>query len=521
VYQDSPLGQQRADALLVSLETLDEVLLEAPHAIGEKARAVEQVADHDGLEDVELKVALGTGEGGGDVVAENLGADHGKGLALGGVDLAGHNGGAGLVLGKLELAEATAGAGAKEADVLGNLEERGGEDIELTVGLDDGVVGGQSLKLVGCSDEVVAGHFADLGSDILGEALEGVDAGADGGAALGEHLEAGQRRLDALNAKVELGNVARELLAQSQGSGVLQMGATDLDELLPLVTLLLEGVAQAGEGGQQRLLEVEDGGNVHDGGEGVVGRGRHVDVVVGVDGLLGAHGAAENLNGAVGDDLVGVHVGLGARPRLPDDEGEVVDELEGSDLFGSLLDGLAELGVETELHVDRGGSALENAKGADNGRGHAVLGLVDLEVLEGALRLGAPVAVGGDLELAKGIRLGAGGFVAGHGGGGGAEGAVGGGGSGEGLGTQRCGRSGRARGKGGEGAQRGGVGGSHMCACQTRGPEQRRGGAEHGNWLGGKLGGAGRGCWLSADGNWAAAMPGDGWWQTTRAEKRH
>ena len=64
---------------------------------------------------------------------------------------------------------------------------------------------------------------------------------------------------------------------------------------------------------------------MHDGREGIVGGGRHVDVVVGVDGLLGAHCAAEDLNGAVGDDLVGIHVGLGARARLPDDEGEVVD----------------------------------------------------------------------------------------------------------------------------------------------------------------------------------------------------
>jgi hypothetical protein len=68
-------------------------------------------------------------------------------------------------------------------------------------------------------------------------------------------------------------------------------------------------------------------------------------VVVGVDRLLGAHGAAEDLNGAVRDDFVGVHVGLGAGAGLPDDEGEVVDELEGGNLLGGLLDGLSKLGV--------------------------------------------------------------------------------------------------------------------------------------------------------------------------------
>ena len=47
-------------------------------------------------------------------------------------------------------------------------------------------------------------------------------------------------------------------------------------------------------------------------------------MIVGVDGGLAAELAAEQLDGAVGDDLVGVHVGLGAGPRLPDYQREVV-----------------------------------------------------------------------------------------------------------------------------------------------------------------------------------------------------
>ena len=93
------------------------------------------------------------------------------------------------------------------------------------------------------------------------------------------------------------------------------------------------------------MLELEDGGNVHDGREGVVGRGRAVDVVVGVYRLLAAHLASEDLDGTVADDLVGVHVGLGAGAGLPDNKGEVVDQLEVSDLLCSLLDGLADFRV--------------------------------------------------------------------------------------------------------------------------------------------------------------------------------
>ena len=92
------------------------------------------------------------------------------------------------------------------------------------------------------------------------------------------------------------------------------------------------------------LLELDNGSDVHNGGEGVVGGGGHVNVVVGVDGLLGAHGATQDLNGTVGDDLVRVHVGLGAGTSLPDDQREVVQKLAISNLSCGLLDSLTNLG---------------------------------------------------------------------------------------------------------------------------------------------------------------------------------
>ena len=155
-------------------------------------------------------------------------------------------------------------------------------------------------------------------------------------------------------------------------------------------------------------------------------------MVIGVNWLLGAHCAAQDLNGAVRDDLVSVHVGLGARAGLPNDEGKVVDEFEGGDFFSRLLDGLSELGVyessawseasvsrwrtQAIFHVDRGRGAFEDAKGSHNRWRHAVLWLIDAEIAQRAFCLGTPVPVGGDLDLAKGIALGSGG---GHGGGGG------------------------------------------------------------------------------------------------------
>ena len=58
--------------------------------------------------------------------------------------------------------------------------------------------------------------------------------------------------------------------------------------------------------------------DVHGGGIGVVGALRLVDVVVWMHRCLGSQFAAQDLNGAVGDHLVGVHVALGAGAGLPD-----------------------------------------------------------------------------------------------------------------------------------------------------------------------------------------------------------
>ncbi|KAI3478944.1 hypothetical protein L1887_59065 [Cichorium endivia] len=306
-----------------------------------------------------------------------------------------------------QLAETTARTRAEVANVVGDLHERDGNSVERTARLDNRIVRRKRLKLVLGGLKGEAGDVGDLGGDLLVKANVGVEAGADGGAALGELREARQDGLDAEDGVVDLLDVAGELLAEGERRGVLEVGASDLDDVVELGALLVEGGAEVLEGGDEVVGDLGDRGDVHGGGEGVVGGLAHVDVVVGVDGVLAAELAAEDLDGAVADDLVDVHVGLGARAGLEDDEGEVGVELAGDDLVGGLADGVSDLGVETELLVDGGGGLLEHAKGLDERLGHALLGSANVKVLEGALGLGAPVAVGGHLERAEGVLFGA------------------------------------------------------------------------------------------------------------------
>ena len=93
----------------------------------------------------------------------------------------------------------------------------------------------------------------------------------------------------------------------------------------------------------------------------------------------------------------------------------MIDELQRSNFFRSLFNGFAKFWIlqmaserklcsqtlgragcahtEPKLLVDHCCCSFEDSKGADDGRRHTVLGLIDLKVLKGALRLRTPVLV--------------------------------------------------------------------------------------------------------------------------------
>ena len=104
--QDNQVGH----ALGVRLQAGDAMLVEVAAAVGEQADGLQQVVDDHRLEHVELQVALAGGEGNRAVVAHDLAGQHRQRLALGRVDLAGHDRAARLVGRQLHLGEAGAWA---------------------------------------------------------------------------------------------------------------------------------------------------------------------------------------------------------------------------------------------------------------------------------------------------------------------------------------------------------------------------------------------------------------------------
>jgi hypothetical protein len=148
------------------------------------------------------------------LVAEHLTADHGHGLALRRVDLAGHDRRARLVFGQDKFAEAGTGPRAEQADIVCDLEQAGRHRIDGAVREHVGIVGSQRLELVGGAGER---QFRDSGSVFRkqpGEFWLRIEPSADRGATLRQRVQISYRRSQPGDPALDLGCVAGKFLTQ-------------------------------------------------------------------------------------------------------------------------------------------------------------------------------------------------------------------------------------------------------------------------------------------------------------------
>ena len=133
-----------------------------------------------------------------------------------------------------------------------------------------GIVGGEGFELVGGRGEFQVGD----GGNAFGHFFRKTDGGGEartyGGAALGELHQIGKSLFYASDTVVNLLGVAREFLTQCDGCCILRVGAADLDNMLPGLGLVVQGIAQLLQGREQAMGDFLGTGNVHGGGEGVV-----------------------------------------------------------------------------------------------------------------------------------------------------------------------------------------------------------------------------------------------------------
>lgn len=219
-----------------------------------------------------LELTLGTSDRDGHVVTDDLGSDHREGLALSRVDLSRHDRRSRFILGKREFAQSTTRSRTEVTDIVRNLVERTSNHVQSSGSFDNRVVSSEGFELVRGSLERESSDFGDLGSDLDIEPFAGVESSSDGSSSLCELRETRENVLDTLDTVRNLLNVTRELLSESEGSRVLQVSATDLDDVVERLLLFEESGVELLEGRDEGVGDLDDGRDVHGSGEAIQGK---------------------------------------------------------------------------------------------------------------------------------------------------------------------------------------------------------------------------------------------------------
>ncbi len=268
-----------------------------------------------------------------------------------------------------------------------------------------GFVTGERGELVRRGAERRARELRDLGGHALRPLRVRVEPRADGGAAERELVEAVERPLERRLAEGELRGPAAELLPERERRRVHQVRAPHLDDVLEgRCSSPRSPLRSAATAGKRRSLISSAAATCITVGNTSFDDCERFTSSLGWMGFFEPIVPAGELDRAVRDDLVGVHVRLRAAAGLPDDQREMSVELASDDLVGRAHDEIALGRVElAEVLVGEGRRLLDDAEGPDDRAPEAVA--ADLEVLQAALRLGAPVPVGPDLDLAHAVRF--------------------------------------------------------------------------------------------------------------------
>mmetsp|Transcript_57930 Transcript_57930/g.66119 ORF Transcript_57930/g.66119 Transcript_57930/m.66119 type:complete len:245 (-) Transcript_57930:715-1449(-) len=230
--------QQLVDIIFSGLNTLDTVLLEGSARITNQSNGVQDITHHQGFEDVEFEMSVGSTNRDSNMVSHNLSANHSQGFTLCGVDFAGHDGRSRFVFGQHQFAETTSRSRSQKSDIIANFHQRNSEGVQSSTELDQSIMSSQGFEFVGGGGELVTSFCGDGFGNGFSESDISVDTSSDSSSSLSQFRQFGQIGLDTFNTVFNLFGISTEFLAQSQGSGILSVSSSDLDDTFELFNLL-------------------------------------------------------------------------------------------------------------------------------------------------------------------------------------------------------------------------------------------------------------------------------------------
>ncbi len=389
--------------LFVGFDPDDALLGERRYHAGAESNRFQQPERHHRHHHVELEISRLATDRDRRVAADHVRRHLQHGLAHHGIYFARHNRRSRLRVRQGDLANAAARAGGEPAQIVGDFREAYGQRLQAATHLHHRVFRRLRLKMIFRLAEIEPGHLGNFLDSPRGKFRMCVDARADRRAAERQLFQSTRGRLDPLDAELDLPRVAAEFLSQANRRRVGQVRAADLHDAVEILRLLFQRAMKRAKSGQQLFLDRLQRRDVDRRRDHVVRRLAHVDVVVGMDAFASSF-FSQKLQRAVGDDLVGVHVGGSAGTGLKNIHDKFLVELSLHDFRGGAVDRVGDLRVQkSEIAIGRGGRVLDNGQGADEFRREA--DAAHGKIFHRPLRLRAVVRALGHFHLAHGIFL--------------------------------------------------------------------------------------------------------------------
>ena len=365
----------------------------------QQGQSVEQVARDERQHDIELEVTRLRSNGDGGVVTHHLGGNLGHGFGDDRIHLTRHDAAAGLQRGQGDFAKPCQRPAVHPAQIVGDLHEHHRQHLETAGQFQRCLLAGQGGERIVRGAKRLAGPALQCSQERGHEARGRVQSRSDRRSALGECQQPLPGFEQAATGMGELGLPGAEFLRHPDRSGVHEMGASGLDDIVEFDGPPGDALFQGRHGGQQFLVQCEYGADVNGGRDDVIAALSEVDLIVGV------HAASQRSACEMRDDLVHVHVGAGTRPGLIDINRKLVGVSTPCDGLARLDDGPCGVCIEQTKHSVRFGCRrLDQTHRLNEPGGHRLS--AELEILERPLGLRAPARIGRDVDRPHAVMLG-------------------------------------------------------------------------------------------------------------------
>ena len=264
--------------------------------------------------------------------------------------------------GERDFSDRATWARAQEADVVSDFVEAGCDGVELPMGFDKSVFSCLGFEVIFGFNELDAAFFCDEGNGLFWELGVTIQSSANCRASEREFVEGLESFVGTIEGAFHLFGEAGEFLTEANGGGVHHVGSANFENSVELMCLLSEGLVKPFEGRDEEVLEGDSSSDVHRCGKGVVRGLALVDVVVGMDTTI-----RSDLFSTVGDDLVGIHIGRGARAGLVGVDGEVLVVLTFKDFARGFFDNRGFFSVDdSKFTIGASGSELDETISVHN-----------------------------------------------------------------------------------------------------------------------------------------------------------